>query len=670
MEKFLILMSETEVSDLRSLLLATGHNACPLGFRRASDFRPVEQNTLAGGLCRPLARAFCARLGVVGRTSLPVFASAAKQSLLRQTGMSILLMLTLAGPALAETEVSGAVSGEWTVEGSPFIVTDSTWVPEGDTLILRAGTEVKFNEGQGLYVWGRLNATGDEEDSVYIRVSEGVEHWRGLRFYGRNRTRWDYASIVCPDSAFVLDPGSSLTMNNCLVDADRTFAGDTNYGLRGCNLTFTQSVIRSRSHHTATGGRLTASHTQFDFGEDEDDEPGFWSPGTAFRLTSCEVIGGLAAEEGVVVADSCRFLRTPDGKPTGLGLGGIGGRMTESYVEGGVGMGAYNASYLFMNNHILGSLGIGFGSANVSGCDIGGLFRAQESDEIYTHNSLFRKSVHISFTESVIIDSCSLLSNDSTFHDLDLGYVHMAIVRRSILDTGIDLILVDSAFFDHNTIEIDSLHIIAAVNGGANSSSWTNNIIKLNVPSGRLFGQYEMPVFRYNCVWGFDIAAGPRYDPIPIEQIDSTNIINDPLIEWNGNIPYLTLESPCIDRGDPDFTIDIDSTRSDIGAYSFDQRLTVPEFINNNYLPYFFNACVFPNPFNNFLNISLSPVILPLTITLLDQTGRSVLYFSIWQSSSGIQTFPLNLRQLPSGNYFIFLRSGQYTKIIPVYCVK
>jgi len=52
----------------------------------------------------------------------------------------VLLLLTgLAGVALAGTEVSGEVSGEWTVEGSPCIVTDSTWVAEEEGEGIRDG---------------------------------------------------------------------------------------------------------------------------------------------------------------------------------------------------------------------------------------------------------------------------------------------------------------------------------------------------------------------------------------------------------------------------------------------------------------------------------------------------------------------------------------------------
>jgi hypothetical protein len=41
-----------------------------------------------------------------------------------------------ADPVFCETLVSGAVSGEWTRDGNPYVVTDSTWVPEGERLTI------------------------------------------------------------------------------------------------------------------------------------------------------------------------------------------------------------------------------------------------------------------------------------------------------------------------------------------------------------------------------------------------------------------------------------------------------------------------------------------------------------------------------------------------------
>ena len=115
------------------------------------------------------------------------------RSLIKNILVSMLIVLS---NAIAQTEISGEVSGEWNAEGSPYTVVDSTWVAEEERLTLLEGVEVLFDENQGLHVFGTINAIGTEEDSVFIRVSEGVEHWQGIHIIGRDLSEWEYASIL------------------------------------------------------------------------------------------------------------------------------------------------------------------------------------------------------------------------------------------------------------------------------------------------------------------------------------------------------------------------------------------------------------------------------------------------------------------------------------------
>ncbi len=156
------------------------------------------------------------------------------------------------------TFVSGAVSGEWTREGNPYIVFDSTWVPEGERLTLTAGVEAFFNEGQGLYVFGGLDALSDIEnfrDQIKVSVLEGVQHWQGIRLYGRGVTNWVYAEIDCPDTAFFLDNGYRFNMNYCEIQSFRSFCGYDNQGvLHNCSFDIQNSQITGGRWITYAGG--------------------------------------------------------------------------------------------------------------------------------------------------------------------------------------------------------------------------------------------------------------------------------------------------------------------------------------------------------------------------------------------------------------------------------
>ncbi|MDP8238470.1 MAG: T9SS type A sorting domain-containing protein [Candidatus Hatepunaea meridiana] len=574
-------------------------------------------------------------------------------------GISVLFILVLPFTLVAQTEVEGEVSGEWTADDSPYIVMDSTWVPEDEHLTLCEGVEVQFEEGQGMYIYGTLDASGTERDSVSIRVADDVEHWRGLRFYGRNRTEWSYASIICPDSALVLDPGCSLTMSNCLVDADRAITGDTgnNDGIEGCNLMFSQSVIRSRSYHYAVGGSLTANHTLFDLGGDEIDEPGFHTWWTSFRLTSCEVIGVLRAQDGIVYADSCRFLRTPLGKSTGVAIGL--GRMTESYVEGGAGAGRIFTQTVvtFRNNILLGSLYLS-GRVNVSGCDIGSLLDIDDCESVSIRNSVIRESIWIRHNNTVVIDSCFFVSDDSTHHRFSADFTSNLTVTRSIFDKSIMLSEMDEVLFDHNTIVFDSSNSDLFA---SQHHRFTNNIIVTVPPDTRLFAVYNMPVFRYNCVYGFEIAAGPFNDPIPIDEINPSNVIANPLIEWDGIIPYISYNSPCINAGDPEFDLDPDGSRSDIGAIIFDHRHNLKDVVilpggYRLYDPY-------PNPFNRKCIIAYDLLVNSVvTIALYDMSGRSVVEFPTQNQRAGYHSSHIEGSNLSSGVYLLKFSANNFQK--------
>lgn len=82
------------------------------------------------------------------------------------------------------------------------------------------------------------------------------------------------------------------------------------------------------------------------------------------------------------------------------------------------------------------------------------------------------------------------------------------------------------------------------------------------------------------------------------------NIDDNPLFVDIANEDYhLTVNSPCIDSGDPNFPFDPDGTISDMGAFYFDQLSS----INDNEIQFVdYHLSNFPNPFNPSTTISFS----------------------------------------------------------------
>ncbi len=82
-----------------------------------------------------------------------------------------LLCLLLSVPAMtwlhAQTNVSGNQSGTWTKANSPYIITSSILVPDGQTLTIQAGVEVRsLHYDDKLEVQGILTAIGTISDSI------------------------------------------------------------------------------------------------------------------------------------------------------------------------------------------------------------------------------------------------------------------------------------------------------------------------------------------------------------------------------------------------------------------------------------------------------------------------------------------------------------------------
>ena len=71
----------------------------------------------------------------------------------------ICLLATGIGTAAA-TDVSGNVSGTWTLAGSPYVVTSHITVPNLQTLTIASGVQVRFNWHMNMSVYGTLVADG------------------------------------------------------------------------------------------------------------------------------------------------------------------------------------------------------------------------------------------------------------------------------------------------------------------------------------------------------------------------------------------------------------------------------------------------------------------------------------------------------------------------------
>ena len=77
----------------------------------------------------------------------------------------------------SQTPVSGDLSGIWNVEGSPYLITSNSTVPEKKSLIINPGVSVIIGEDIKLTVSGVINAVGTYDKPITIAAPNENVSW-------------------------------------------------------------------------------------------------------------------------------------------------------------------------------------------------------------------------------------------------------------------------------------------------------------------------------------------------------------------------------------------------------------------------------------------------------------------------------------------------------------
>ncbi len=174
-------------------------------------------------------------------------------------------LVFLCAPLRRATGVSGTpVSGEirtttWTKAGSPYRVTNTIRVPQGQLLTIEPGVDVLFDDDVPFVVEGRIHAVGMQTDS--IRFLRGSTEWGGLRISGGDTSTLAYVRISGgnangnPDSLW--NRGGGLFVNVARVGVSHSVISGNSAAMRGGGLYITDSASRV----TLTNCRVTDNAT-------------------------------------------------------------------------------------------------------------------------------------------------------------------------------------------------------------------------------------------------------------------------------------------------------------------------------------------------------------------------------------------------------------------------
>lgn len=123
-------------------------------------------------------------------------------------------------PVLSQTEVSGDVAGEWTLEGSPYIVVGDVLIRNDTELVIEPGVEVLFNPTFRMVVNGLLTSVGTEDNMIVYTTNDEGERWRGIRIIDADDdTEISYSVIEFAETTGEFDDvearGGGLYIDGC-----------------------------------------------------------------------------------------------------------------------------------------------------------------------------------------------------------------------------------------------------------------------------------------------------------------------------------------------------------------------------------------------------------------------------------------------------------------------
>jgi hypothetical protein len=186
------------------------------------------------------------------------------------------------------------------------------------------------------------------------------------------------------------------------------------------------------------------------------------------------------------------------------------------------------------------------------------------------------------------------LNGDNPVLDGCVFYDNTAVIRGAAISgqaVGCTINIV-SCTIAHNSSTVGS-----AIAAWENDYTIDNSIIAYNGDSLAVwsFGDSASVAISYTDVFGN--IGGDWEGPIEGQETLNGNIHDAPLFIDPANRDYhLTRQSPCIDSGNPDLPNDPDNTTADMGAYFYDQMVSVDDW---NFIPASKDVLTnYPNPFN------------------------------------------------------------------------
>jgi len=127
----------------------------------------------------------------------------------------VLTLTTLIAAALhvsafaVDSELGGVFSGFVKKENSPYLVKETLVVPEGQSMLVESGVELRFAEGTGIDVrGGSLAVVGESNSPVKFTSAKEDGFWNGISITGSRRSEIQYLQLENAEYGFTVESGS------------------------------------------------------------------------------------------------------------------------------------------------------------------------------------------------------------------------------------------------------------------------------------------------------------------------------------------------------------------------------------------------------------------------------------------------------------------------------
>ncbi|NQT33960.1 hypothetical protein HQ587_02125 [bacterium] len=451
----------------------------------------------------------------------------------------LLMMLVVLMPVvvIAQTEFEGEISGEWTVDDSPYIQIGAANVPEGRTLEIQPGVTVILHAEEYLNVEGLITAEGEEDARITFMNPENEMGYRiRIESTDENACIFNYCNFNLLDIG-IYSLNSNVEVENCSFTNCQMsiFCDEGEVNITNCFSTADEEGHGWMTFHGDEGsGRFSLSSTVI-----EGDNHITFNNVEQATIDSCIIQEIRASFNNEVNITNSTIRSASVNYSSGIvshnNIGGLSQTSARYEITDNSMGSAYLSSFdgRIENNTIRSTLRIG--SNSIADCinnNIGSIYIEQGCD--------------ISFAWNVVNGKLEITNSGVTF------------VNNTIYAPEEDRELI---------YLYDDCHLYLA-----------NNILYSRSNATYGVRSYDGDDIRggYNCFYGVrtfyreddpqdgDFAANPLFRRIEVNDI------------------RLRPDSPCIDAGDPDSEEDPDRTRADIGAYYFDQRGNGPPCIISN----------------------------------------------------------------------------------------